>query len=171
MRWYLSFLIIPIIFLVACGNNGPAPRPGWAGDANQQIMGGGGSSGISSGISQSTSSVASALIAVTDIQCGTSEKDAYLVNVTWVTSLDEPDLIEIEYQISEVGGTVVIDDSIEGEYLNDPPPAGSLAFPISKDEIDVIGDTVLVRMKVEMGPAIITSPTNVYEIERLCTGI
>jgi len=169
MRWYLAFLVIPVIFMISC-NSGSAPRPGWAGDTNQQIMGGG-SSGISSGISQSASAVASALIAVTDIQCGTSEKDAYLINVTWVTSLDEPDSIEIEYQISEIGGTVVIETPIDGELLENPPPAGSLSFPVSKEEIAVIGDTILVQMNVEMGPAIVTSPTNVHEIERLCTGM
>lgn len=165
MRIKGLLILVAVLTLVSC-NKHTAGRAPWtsASGANQSLM-----DGDESAATVPTSG--SALLAVTDVTCDTEEEGGYLVEVSWVTTIEDLSSVEVEYDVGLAGSSYssLMDNPILGQNIADPTQAGATNFTVPSDKLTNIGDELMVRVVVESyGNPSVMSPVDIYKISELC---
>lgn len=164
MRWRYSVLILAVFTLAACGRGAGARAPWTAMDTNEVILG-------SPSSSPQIGSSDSVLATINDVECGKGDPPAYLVDVAWVTTVDDTITVDIEYQVvrGSEAGSETMDDPERAETLPNATNSGSATIKIPNEEVVEEGDLILIRVTVSRGGmANILSPVAINEVTTLC---
>lgn len=161
-------LFVPLVFslLLSCNDYRPARTPPWASESNQ-IM-----------ITDETEPVipedspSHALLNIESFTCGFTKEEAYIVDVSWITTVRNIDTVRIEYDIiigpAESGDVMIVDPTValEGDSTMG---SGATMIKIPSNKISEAGDAVLVRLVVvSYDGTEYKSPTVSHFIEELC---